>query len=157
MKRASLLLASNAPPATSGTSGVRSKGPRDGTPLVLLIDDVDDSREMYATYLQIAGLRVAEARDGQEGVRLCAELLPDVVVMDMQMPVLDGWKAIRLLKARDETKDIPVIALTGVAERDRLRMAYQAGASELLIKPCRSEVLQSAILAVLQRTSARRR
>ena len=86
-------------------------------PLVLIVDDFQDNREMFAEFLSISGFRVAEATNGREAVDMAFDLLPDVILMDLSLPELDGWSATRLLKADDRTKSIPVLALKFPAGR----------------------------------------
>lgn len=82
-------------------------------PLVLVVDDYDDSREMYAELLKSSGFRVAEARDGRQSLQKAQELLPDLVLMDLTLPGIDGWEATRQLKLDPRTRNIPVVALSG--------------------------------------------
>lgn len=114
--------------------------------LVLLVDDLDDSRAMYAEYLVRSGYRVVQAADGAQAVTLARDLLPDLVVMDMALPVLDGWAAVRRLKSDEQTRLIPVVALTGHTAASHVRRAREAGCDAFLIKPC----LPSALLAVVR-------
>jgi CheY-like chemotaxis protein len=123
-------------------------------PLILVVDDFEDNRAMYAEYLELSGYRVAQAADGEEAVAKVRELSPDAVVMDLSLPVMDGWEATRLLKADPRTKDVPVIALTGHALAMHSRDAREAGCDEFLSKPCLPEELVQKLEEVL---SARRR
>src|SRR5687767_1015572 len=82
---------------------------------VLVVDDSLDDRELYATYLLQCGLTVATAETGLGGIEMAEELRPAVIVMDLSMPGLDGWRATRILKSQASTKAIPVVALTGQA------------------------------------------
>lgn len=137
------------------TTGVRRKG-GDDAPLVLLVDDTEDARELLADYLALRGLRVAQAANGEVALQMTATLLPDVVVMDLQMPVLDGWAATRSLKAGATTQHIPVVVLTGYRDEEGLRAAVEAGACSVLTKPCRVQVIHDAILDALRRVEAAR-
>jgi CheY-like chemotaxis protein len=110
-------------------------------PLILVVDDFEDSRAMYAEYLVFSGYRVEQAANGREAVDKATELAPDLVVMDLSLPVMDGWEATRLLKADARTKDIPVIALTGHALSGHSRGAKEAGCDDFLAKPCLPETL----------------
>lgn len=110
-------------------------------PLVLVVDDFEDNRAMYAEYLSYSGYRVEQASNGEEAVELTQRLKPDVVVMDLSLPVMDGWEATRRLKADDRTKHIPVIALTGHALAGHSRGAQEAGCDAFLAKPCLPEKL----------------
>jgi CheY-like chemotaxis protein len=127
-----------------------TKTPRDAeAPLVLLVDDFDDNREMYAEYLVFAGLRVAEAQNGLEALERARTLRPDVVVMDLALPGVDGWEATRRLKEDAATRDIPVIALTGHALAGHSRSAFEAGCDIFITKPCLPERLLQEIQRVL--------
>ena len=127
-----------APQAQSG-DGVKS--PSEMAPLILLVDDFEDNRAMYAEYLAYSGYRVEQASDGEEALELTRRLRPDVVVMDMSLPVMDGWEATRRLKADEATKHIPIIALTGHAVGTLARGAQDAGCDAFLAKPCLPETL----------------
>ncbi|HXX69013.1 MAG TPA: response regulator, partial [Polyangiaceae bacterium] len=83
-----------------------------------------------------SGYEVQQASDGEEAVRMAQQLLPDVVVMDLSLPVVDGWEATRRLKADARTRSIPVIALTGHALAGHSRGAREAGCDAFLAKPC---------------------
>jgi CheY-like chemotaxis protein len=83
--------------------------------LILVVDDYQDAREMYAEYLQYSGFRVAEAKNGNEAVAQARSLKPDLILMDLSLPGMDGWEATRVLKADEETRHIPIVALTGHA------------------------------------------
>ncbi|MDP9033770.1 MAG: response regulator [Myxococcota bacterium] len=114
-------------------------------PLILLVDDFEDNRVMYAEYLSYSGYRVEQATNGQEAVELTKRLKPDVVVMDLSLPVMDGWEATRRLKADETTRHIPVIALTGHALAGHSREAKEAGCEAFLTKPCLPEKLAATV------------
>src|SRR4030095_7835234 len=97
------------------------------SPLVLVVEDYQDAREMYAAYLQFSGYRVAEAANGLEALDQTRELMPDIILMDLALPKMDGWEATRRLKADDRTKHIPIVALTGHALAGHAEGARQAG------------------------------
>ena len=105
-------------------------------PLILEDDDYQDAREMYAEYLQFSGFRVAEARNGNEAVAQAFSLRPDLILMDLSLPGLDGWEATRVLKADERTKHIPVVALTGHALAGASEGARKAGCDSFVTKPC---------------------
>jgi CheY-like chemotaxis protein len=115
------------------------------SPLVLVVDDFEDNREMYVEYLQFHGFRVVEAVNGQEAVERTRRLLPLVVVMDLSLPVMDGWEATRRIKADPRTKRIRVIALTGHAEPAHAKKALEAGCDDFVAKPCLPDNLLSKI------------
>ncbi len=118
--------------------------------LVLIVDDNGDSRAMYAHYLRSAGFRVEEASQGFQALDKAFKLLPDVIVMDLWMPALDGWETIRLLKGRRKTHAIPIIALTGDDKIEDLKLAKNAGCDSILLKPC----LPDIVLVEIQRLLA---
>lgn len=105
-------------------------------PLILVVDDYQDAREMYAEYLQFSGFRVAEARNGNEALEQAFALKPDLILMDLSLPGMDGWEATRVLKADDRTKNIPVVALTGHALAGASEGAKKAGCDSFVTKPC---------------------
>jgi two-component system, cell cycle response regulator DivK len=110
-------------------------------PLVLVVDDFEDNRSMYVEYLQFQGFRVAEAVNGEEAVAQTRALLPSVIVMDLSLPVMDGWEATRRIKADPKTSHIRVIALTGHAEPAHAKKALEAGCDDFVAKPCLPENL----------------
>ena len=105
-------------------------------PLILVVDDYQDAREMYAEYLQFSGFRVAEARNGNEAVDQAFALRPDLILMDLSLPGKDGWEATRELKADDRTRHIPIVALTGHALAGASDGAKKAGCDSFVTKPC---------------------
>jgi two-component system, cell cycle response regulator DivK len=129
--------------ATGGTSA----------PLILIVDDYQDAREMYAEYLEFSGFRVIEARNGLEAVEKAMELLPTVILMDLSLPVMDGWEATRRLKGDERTKAIPVVALTGHALDGHSREAQDAGCDAYVTKPCLPDALLREVRRMLQRVS----
>jgi len=106
------------------------------TPLVLLVDDVDDTRGAYAELIRMAGFRVEQAKDGIEAVQKAAAIRPDVILMDLGMPRLNGWEAARQIRSGDTTRAIPIIALTAHAVPQYLEVARAAGCDSVLLKPC---------------------
>jgi CheY-like chemotaxis protein len=121
-------------------------------PLVLLIDDVDDNTDMYAQYLEFEGYEVETAVDGVDGISKARALEPTVIVMDLSMPVLDGWKATRELKADDGTRGIPIIVLTAHALSGTAETVAAAGADAYLVKPCLPEELAAEVHRQIERS-----
>jgi CheY-like chemotaxis protein len=119
------------------------------SPLVLVVDDFPDNRDMYMQYLEFSGLRVAEAQNGHEALQQANALLPDLIVMDLSLPGLDGWEATRRLKADARTRAIPVIALTGHALAGHSKGAIEAGCDAFITKPCLPERLLEEIRKML--------
>ena len=102
---------------------------------ILLVEDNEDNVTVYRTILEHSGYRVVEARDGAAAIRLTRGERPDLVLMDISIPEIDGWEATRILKADPDTAGIPVIALTAHAlESDRAR-AGEVGCDGYLVKP----------------------
>lgn len=121
---------------------------------VLIIDDSDATRRMYAKALTHYGLKVIEAANGDEGVRMAGQHLPDAILMDIAMPVLDAWDAIRLLQASPETATIPVVALTGHTTQGDREGALQAGFRGFLGKPCEPRRVLEEIRRVIEEARA---
>ena len=120
-------------------------------PLVLVVDDFPDNREMFAEYLRISGFRVEEASNGYQAVELAGTLLPDVILMDLSLPELDGWAATRQIKGNPRTSGIKVVALTGHALAGHSQEAREAGCDAFLTKPCMPEALVAEIERLLGR------
>jgi CheY-like chemotaxis protein len=118
-------------------------------PLVLVVEDYQDAREMYAAYLQFSGFEVAEAANGIEAIEKTRELLPDIVLMDLALPRMDGWEATRRLKNDDRTRHIPIVALTGHALAGHAEGARDAGCDAFVTKPCLPDALVAEIRRLL--------
>ncbi len=118
-----------------------SAGEVEAGPLILIVDDFADNRAMYVEYLAFSGFRVEEAANGKEAVEKARELLPDLVVMDLALPIMDGWEATRLIKNDPRTSRIPVVALTGHALDRHSKKAKEAGCDDFLSKPCLPDTL----------------
>jgi two-component system, cell cycle response regulator DivK len=118
-------------------------------PLVLVVEDYQDAREMYAAYLQFSGFDVAEAGNGIEAIEKTQELLPDIVLMDLALPRMDGWEATRRLKNDPRTKHIPIVALTGHALAGHAEGARAAGCDAFVTKPCLPDALVAEIKRLL--------
>ena len=118
-------------------------------PVVLLVDDYPDAREMYAEYLEFSGFDIVQAGNGVEAIERAHDSHPDVILMDLSLPVMDGWEATRRLKADDTTKDIPVLAVTGHALSGVSNDAKKAGCDGFITKPCLPEDLVAEIRKVL--------
>ena len=126
-------------------------------PLVLVVDDVDHGREIFAEYLEYRGFRVATAADGLEAIEKAFELRPDVILMDLSLPGIDGWEATRRLKGDARTRDILVLALTGHALEGAEQGAKAAGCDAFLTKPCLPEDLCREINRMLGAVSPARK
>ena len=121
------------------------------TPLVLVADDNEAFREGYSAYLQLVGLDVVTAENGAQAVEKARRLLPDVIVMDMSMPELDGSLAAAALKEGVSTKDIPVIAVSGHDRPPAAFRALAAGCDVFMRKPLEPKDLNATIRALAGR------
>ena len=121
--------------------------------LVLVVDDFPDNREMYAEFLRFSGFKVEEAANGHEALEKVFLLRPDVIVMDLSLPGVDGWEATRRIKADERTRNIPVIAVTGHALAGHSKVAREAGCDAFVTKPCLPEDLLAEIQRVLDGTT----
>ena len=115
---------------------------------ILIADDHEDNRELMQLMLLGAGYSVREAKDGSECLAMARDERPDLIVMDLSMPVLDGWGLFEELKTDHRTRTIPCMAVTAHAELDKSR-ALETGFSAYLSKPFRSEALLNTVASVL--------
>jgi len=120
---------------------------------ILLVEDNEMNRDMLSRRLQRRGYEIVVAVDGEQGVRMAASDKPDLILMDMSLPVLDGWEATRKLKANETTRSIPVIALTAHAMASDELKAREAGCDDFDIKPVELPRLLEKIEAQLQRSA----
>jgi two-component system, cell cycle response regulator DivK len=114
-------------------------------PLVLIVDDYAEGREICAEYLAFRGYRVATAEDGVDALAKTRDLLPDVILMDLSLPRLDGWEASRQLKGDERTRHIPIIALTAHALSSARDRAVAAGCDSVVTKPCLPRDLEAEV------------
>jgi two-component system cell cycle response regulator DivK len=124
-------------------------------PLVLVVDDVAHGREIFAEYLEFRGFRVATAADGLEALEQAFDLLPDIILMDLSLPGLDGWEATRRLKGDERTRTIPIIALTAHALASAHDKAKAAGCDSVVTKPCVPRDLEAEVRRQLAARSER--
>ena len=124
--------------------------------LILVVDDFEDNREIYTQFLRFSGYRVAEAVDGLDALAKAAALRPDLIVMDLSLPRLDGWEATRQLKNDPVTRAIPVVALTGHSLNGHEDRARISGCDSFVTKPCIPADLEAEIRRVLAVTSGAR-
>ena len=120
-------------------------------PKILLVEDNEMNRDMLSRRLQRKGYEVVLALDGQSGVEMTQTQAPDLVLMDMSLPVLDGWEATRRLKADTATRHIPVIALTAHAMSSDREKAIEAGCDDYDTKPVELMRLLAKIDALLRK------
>lgn len=123
--------------------------------LILIVEDNEDNRLIYTAYLEHVGYRVLEAGDGWTAIAMAQDGHPDLVLMDVSIPGIDGWEATRRLKANPATRAIPIIALTAHAlAEDRLRAA-DAGCDGYLAKPIEPRDVAEEVARILAERGAR--
>jgi CheY-like chemotaxis protein len=105
-------------------------------PRVLIVEDYHLARKMYRVTLEQSGFEVVEAADGVEALLRVRETVPDLIVMDLSMPLMDGWDATRHLKSDSRTAGIPIVMLTAHARNGMVQATRQAGCVALVTKPC---------------------
>jgi two-component system, cell cycle response regulator DivK len=137
-------------PAVESTGAQPSNGRS-----VLIVDDFPDNREMYADFLGFAGFTVFMAANGKEALDQAFANRPDIVLMDLSLPGMDGWEATRRLKADPRTRDIPVVALTGHALAGHSQGAKEAGCDGFIAKPCLPEDLLKQLNSLLDARDAK--
>jgi CheY-like chemotaxis protein len=123
-------------PAARPNQLLEERGMADTTKTVLLVEDNEDNRTVYRTILEHFGYGVIEARNGEDGVRMAREDDPDLILMDISIPLIDGWEATRILKGDPATAEIPIIALTAHALATDRAKATEVGCDGYLAKPC---------------------
>src|SRR4026207_2393760 len=115
--------------------------------MVLLVEDNEDNRIVYSTILKHFGYKVTEALNGEEGISKARSEHPDLILMDISIPIIDGWEATQVLKHDPQTRGIPIIALTAHALASDREKAMEVGCDGYLAKPCEPR----AVVAEVQR------
>jgi CheY-like chemotaxis protein len=126
-------------------------------PLVLIVEDHGDTQYIYAAYFSAHGFRVQTGSDGETAVRRAIESKPDVIVMDLALPQLDGWEATRRIKKDPRTAHIPIVACTAHVLGTPVERALEAGCDSFLAKPCLPEDLLREVQRLLARAALRLR
>jgi two-component system, cell cycle response regulator DivK len=121
---------------------------------LLLVEDNEMNRDMLSRRLARRGYEILVATDGSEGVAEATRHLPDLIIMDMSLPVLDGWESTRALKEQPETRSIPVLALTAHAMAGERERALEAGCNDYDTKPVDFTRLLGKIETLLSGSSA---
>ena len=117
---------------------------------MLVVEDFEELYELYSDFLAGVGFAVEGSSTGEQAIEEARRLLPDVIIMDLGLPRMNGWEAIQLLKSEPATSHIPVIALTGHVQTRFAELARQAGADRVLLKPCPLNDLLDEIQRLLQ-------
>jgi CheY-like chemotaxis protein len=120
-----------------------------GTPIILVIEDYPDSRMLLSSLLRAKGYKVVEARDGKEGLRQANRVTPDLILMDLAMPEMDGVAATRHLRERHTLARIPIFVMTAYGTADVKQDALDAGCAEVFPKPLDLEMLLGKIKATV--------
>lgn len=120
-------------------------------PLIPIVEDQSELRHLYVHHLLISGFDVIEAANGAEAISSTAAQFPDVVLMDLSLPVVDGWEATKRLKSDANTAHIPVVALTAHDGSGELQRATNAGCDWFVPKPCPPDALITELRRVLGR------
>lgn len=125
-------------------------------PLVLVTEDVTDARELFQIYLESEGFEVVTAANGREAVQRAQERQPDVVVMDLSMPIMDGFSATEELRNDARTRDIPIVALSGHVMAHHTNRAREVGCDTIMPKPSALNDVAAKIRTMLHPAKARR-
>ena len=120
-------------------------------PRILVVEDNEDNRDSLSRRLERRGFEVLLATDGKHGVEMAAAEKPDLILMDMNMPEMDGWEATRMIKASPDAAAVPVIALTAHAMTGDRERALESGCSDYHTKPVEFQKLLAQIETLLQR------
>lgn len=118
---------------------------------ILLVEDFDDARELYSMCLDSSGYDVIEASTGEDALALARTSAPDLILMDMLLPGMDGWQATAELKADPRTQHIPIVALTAHALSDERDRVASLGCEAFLAKPCLPPDLIRTVARILGR------
>jgi two-component system cell cycle response regulator DivK len=113
--------------------------------LVLIVEDNEDNRIIYRAVLEHAGHTVIEAEDGQLGIDLARRERPDVIVMDISIPIVDGWEATRTLKSDPDTRMMPIVVVTAHALATDRAKAFEVGCDAYLAKPLEPRLLVNEV------------
>ena len=118
-------------------------------PLILIVEDQSELRALYVQQLTISGFDVIEAGNGEDAITFGTAQFPDVILMDLSLPIVDGWEATRRLKADSRTAHIPVVALTAHDGSGELQRATSAGCDWFVPKPCPPDALITEVRRIL--------
>jgi two-component system alkaline phosphatase synthesis response regulator PhoP len=124
---------------------------------LLVVDDEPDLREAIMFDLELSGFEVLSAKDGMEGLKLAREQKPDLLILDLLLPRMDGYRVCRMLKVDKKTEKIPVIMLTAKATREDERLGKESGADLYMTKPFDPEILLENVNALLKNGEGKRK
>ena len=126
----------------------------DRAPTILIVEDNEDNRIVYSTMLRHFGFAVDEAENGAEGILKARTKLPDLILMDIAIPLVDGWEAVQRLKRDPATAGIPIVALTAHAMPADREKAIQVGCDGYLAKPCEPRAVVEEVRRILASKTA---
>lgn len=112
---------------------------------ILVVEDNEDNREIFVFRLQQLDFEVIVASNGKEALEIASRSKPDLIFMDLRMPVMDGWEATRALRQTEWGRDLPVIAVTAHAMKEEREKALNAGCDEFILKPVDYTIIQRTI------------
>jgi CheY-like chemotaxis protein len=117
----------------------------DKKPLILVADDEEDIKIVLEMYLETVGCEVVTSYDGLDAVEKVKERKPDLVLMDIMMPIIDGIEAVKQIKAIPECKDLPIIMLSAAAQSNMIKRAMEAGATDYISKPFEPDMVYAVV------------
>ncbi len=118
-------------------------------PTILVAEDERDIRELIVITLQLGGFNVIDVPNGEEAVKKAGEINPDLILMDVRMPIMTGYEACKALKANDKTKDIPVVFLSAKGQEAEVSTGLELGAEEYFLKPFAPDELSDKVNKIL--------
>ena len=120
---------------------------------ILIVEDNEMNRDMLSRRLERKGFSVVMAEDGQKGVDMSKSESPDLILMDLSLPIMDGWQATTTIKSDDHTKNIPIIMITAKGEESDIIKGLEVGADDYVTKPFSISILSARIKSILRRNS----
>ena len=138
---------------TTSRDGLRQRSQHRSKPLVLIVEDHEDTRELFRIVMESSGCSVAEAGDGEEALRLARSLKPDLILMDTDLPIVDGLAVTRRLRNSAVTSNVPIIFVSGHVEPELRFTALAIGGNEFFDKPVNLSELESAVIRQLGKGS----
>ncbi|HSE30877.1 MAG TPA: response regulator [Pyrinomonadaceae bacterium] len=159
MKDKDPLATAGLPPLSRGSLGAAEQveeadSPTLGRFLILVVDDSADNVAVMSLHLQDQGYRVVTATNGEEAISVAAQTRPDLILMDLSMPGLDGFAATRRILENDDLRDVPVVAVTAFGTEGFQRAAYDVGVAGYLTKPIDFERLHQLVARLLSRSGS---
>ena len=118
-------------------------------PTILVAEDERDIRELIVITLQLGGFNVIDVPNGEEAVKKAGEINPDLILMDVRMPIMTGYEACKALKANDKTRDIPVVFLSAKGQEAEVSTGLELGAEEYFLKPFAPDELSDKVNKIL--------